>query len=72
MIRQILMALDQLVNALCGGWADESISARAWRNGWTWRIRLINAVFFDRRHCQTSYDAEQQRLQLPPAYRDAR
>lgn len=30
-IIQVLIALDQLVNAILGGWADETISARAYR-----------------------------------------
>ena len=28
---QVFIALDQLVNALLGGWADETLSSRAWR-----------------------------------------
>ena len=31
--RQLAIAFDQSVNALAGGWADESLSARAYR-GW--------------------------------------
>ena len=30
-LKQVLIAFDQLVNALLGGWADESLSAHAWR-----------------------------------------
>jgi hypothetical protein len=30
-IRQILIAIDQFLNTLLGGWADETVSARAWR-----------------------------------------
>lgn len=29
---QIAVAFDQLVNTLLGGWADETLSARAWRH----------------------------------------
>lgn len=29
--KQVLVALDQLVNALFGGWADETLSSRCWR-----------------------------------------
>ena len=28
---QFLIALDQLLNALLGGWADDALSARAFR-----------------------------------------
>lgn len=30
-LKQVLIAFDQLINALLGGWADESLSAHAWR-----------------------------------------
>ena len=69
MFKQILIALDQLVNALFGGWADESISARAYRSGWKIRQALINALFFDANHCLDSYLSEKTRFQLPPEYR---
>lgn len=69
MAKQVLIALDQMVNALCGGWADETISARAYRCGWATRTKIINALFFDRAHCEDSYLSEKFRRQLPPAYR---
>lgn len=31
-MKQFLIALDQLVNVMLGGQADETLSARAWRN----------------------------------------
>ena len=68
-MKQVLIALDQLVNALCGGWADESISARAYRSKWKIREKIINALFFDRNHCVDSYLSEKQRNQLPAEYR---
>ena len=48
--RKIAVALDQLINALLGGWPDESLSARSWR--WhrdakrDWPRFLINKLFF--------------------------
>ena len=66
---QVLIAIDQLANALFGGFADESISARAYRSGWKVRERLINALFFDQNHCENSYLSEVKRSQLPPEYR---
>ena len=68
-MRQVLIALDQLANAFFGGFADESISARAYRSGWTFREKLINALFFDQNHCINSKIKEKQRSQLPPEYR---
>ena len=82
--RSVLIALDQLVNALCGGWPDETISAvsfRLHRDGIrSWQMRLIDTLFFfDRekdpdtgrviRHCEGSYLSELYGRQLPPEYR---
>ena len=75
-IEQTLIALDQLANAfLAAGWADETLSARAWRlDGtkprWTWARRIIDLIFFwQKNHCEQAYLTEQERLQLPPEYR---
>jgi hypothetical protein len=67
---QVLIALDQLLNALFGGWADETLSAYAHRKS-DWRREWINALFFwQPDHCALSYWAERNRKQLPPEYRD--
>ena len=69
---QIIIALDQLFNTLCGGWADETFSARCWRlrdrgRGWMLARRVVDALFFfDPDHCRTSFEAEQRRAHLPP------
>lgn len=73
---QIAIALDQSANAACGGWADETLSSRAWREGQSsakWlRIRgAINKLFGDANHCRDAYLAELQRGQLPADLRDA-
>ena len=54
------LALDQLLNAILGGWPDESLSARAYR--WdrdgkrSWPKKVINALFFWMKdHCKSSY-----------------
>ena len=77
--KQTIIAFDQMVNTLIpGGWADETISARAYRNsanghrGWHRAMRVIDGIFFwQQEHCRGSYRAEQARLHLPPAYRTA-
>lgn len=71
---QILIGLDQLGNTLLGGWADETISARAYRqrHKLRWRIAewFINALFFFQLdHCRKAFEAELDRRQLPPALR---
>jgi hypothetical protein len=72
--KAILIALDQLINAICGGWPDETVSSRAWR--WeqsgrrAWPRRLIDRVFFfDPGHCRESFESERTGRQLPPELR---
>ncbi len=73
--KAILIALDQLVNALTGGWPDETLSSRAYRlavEGTTWPMRCIDAVarlFKDENHCEASFDSERAGRQLPPELR---
>lgn len=71
-MKQVLIALDQLANTLAGGYADETISARAHRNGWEKTERFINWLFRDPTHCRDSYNAELLREHFPKAYRTCR
>lgn len=91
---EVFVAVDQVVNAVLGGYSDESISARSYRLGsravragkWDqWRVSwaVVDALFLwqdillqhktgrmpERGHCERSYYAEIDRLQLPPEYR---
>ena len=66
----VLIALDQLANALFGGSPDETLSAHAYRSQWKWRTRLINALFFDRNHCKAAWEDERDRMQFPETYRN--
>lgn len=73
--KQILIALDQLLNTIFRGYADETLSSRAWRHyaggSRKWPKRLIDAVlFFDKNHCEESYKSEILRRQLPPSMRE--
>lgn len=74
-MKQIIIALDQLINTVFGGWADETLSARAWRQrndsrGWQTACRWIDRLFFwEQNHCEASYRAELLRSQLPRGYR---
>ena len=63
----VIIALDQLFNALTGGAADETLSSRTYRGAILeenpkkrWRVlyRLIYALFFDVNHCKASYESE--------------
>ena len=73
---QFLIAIDQLLNTLIpGGYADETLSARAHRMRvkgqpyWGWLARAINLLFFwQDDHCQGAWLEEIRRRQLPDAY----
>lgn len=74
----VLIALDQLGNALLRGWPDETFSSRAFRwhkNGKrSWPKRIIDGIFFwdretGKRHCELSYESEREGRQLPPEAR---
>lgn len=74
---QLAIAVDQLGNALIGGWADETISARAWRQRhkrrWRLVMRVVDSVFewFGQvDHCRLAHEAELWRRQSAPADRD--
>ncbi len=70
----VVIAIDQLFNALTGGAADETLSSRIYRGAILaenpkkrWRVlyRIINGIFFDRNHCKTAYESEVSRKQYP-------
>lgn len=73
---KLLVACDQLMNTLLGGWPDETLSSRFWRwhvagvRSWPcrWLDRLA-ALFGDREHCRQSYESERTGRQLPPELR---
>ena len=73
-IKQVLVAFDQFLNTLIGGWADETFSARCWRLRerpfWGVVRRIVDTIlFFDTNHCEESYRSEILRLQSPPESR---
>lgn len=80
---QLFIAVDQLLNAILFGYADETLSARSYR---AWRddkifgrisMPVIDILFFwqkqpnDRGHCYNAYLKEKEKRGLPPEYRDA-
>ena len=73
---QIAIAVDQLLNAICLGKADETLSARFYRNRnnsgwWSFWYRATNVLFFwQEDHCRASYYSELNRRQLPKEYRE--
>lgn len=74
--KQSMVAIDQLANALSGGWADETLSSRLWRKrerpGWKQArscLDFLAARLGDSDHCRTAYESELKRLQCPPEMR---
>ena len=77
----LLCALDQLVNALAGGWCDETMSSHAyrlWRAGkpFGWLMRVYDLLFAWQRvppeyigHCHWAWAKERQRYQIAPEMR---
>lgn len=73
---QVLVSVDQFFNTLLGGYADETLSARAYRHAEIkkdrrWPMALIDAIFFwQDEHCKQAYESELERSHLPPGMRD--
>ena len=74
---QFLIAFDQLVNTVIYikgdgfGFADETLSARAWRLRALspTPYKIINAMFFwQENHCLEAYESEMLNRQLPKEY----
>lgn len=73
-LEQVGIAIDQLINAIFGGWADETMSSYAHRlrieKNITWVERVIDALFFwQEDHCKTAYESERARKHFPPELR---
>lgn len=74
---KLLVACDQLLNALLDGWPDETLSSRCWR--WhkddvrSWPCRIIDALFWWDREQRGGHDRPPLRAELgkrahrPPA-----
>jgi len=74
--RGVLIAIDQLANALFNGWPDETLSSRAWR--WhiqgkrSWPRQMIDclfALFGDLNHCENANRSEAMDNHLPRSLR---
>ena len=76
---QLLIAIDQLGNALLGGWADETLSSRAWRTEQKGRVLgqllrpVIDGLFRligQKSHCYDAFQSERKQRQSPPEARE--
>lgn len=55
-----------------GGWADETLSSRAWREDRRFLVAFVDMLFFwQKEHCKAAWHSEMKRLQLPPHMRDS-
>lgn len=73
-VMKVLIAFDQLANAVIGGHPDETLSAAAHRrhidgkSGWR---NLINGLFWwQEDHCRDAHHNEMARKHLPKTYAD--
>lgn len=73
-MKQVWIAFDCLLNALLGGWGDETLSERAWRQhlkGNTLPATIINRIYFwQNNHCRGAYAAGHKRRKTAPEERD--
>lgn len=76
--KNVLIALDQLVNTICGGFPDETISAECYRKSQEkghYFYKILRFIFdiclspIKQDHCEQAYLSEVYRKQLPPNYR---
>jgi len=73
--KSVLIAVDQLINAVSKGWPDETLSSRAHRRRLAGKPRLADGLdsffrlFGDVDHCRESYESERLGRQLPPEAR---
>jgi len=73
-IMQVLIAIDQLANTIFNGYADETLSSRAYRRQhknkfWKYGRIFIDALFFwQKEHCYKAYLSELNRKHLPKDY----
>ena len=76
--RQVAVALDQFANALLGGYADETLSSRAYRcqdqkRRWAIARKVIDKIFFwQPHHCKSAYLSEVIRSHFPEEFRKSR
>jgi hypothetical protein len=77
-LKRLLLGIDQLGNTILGGFADETISARAGRlrnkpgvlNHIFWRPLAWTLNKLDRHHVEDAIGSERKGTQQDPAYSD--
>lgn len=73
-LKNLLIAIDQLFNALFGNYCDETLSAHAYRRSTKGKplfANIIDTIFFwEKNHCYESYLSEVYRKQYPDEYKN--
>ena len=71
----VLIALDQFLNAVTGGFADETLSSRIYREartgrrGWVVAEKCVNRLFFwQSEHSRRAWLRERQRAHFPVGF----
>lgn len=73
-LHQLGIAVDQVLNALLAGHADETLSARSFRmqhrkKRWMMARKIIDTIFFwEKEHCYQAYLSERDRRHFPEYY----
>ena len=73
---QVLIAIDQTINTIFNGYADETLSSRAYRRQhknkfWKYGRIFIDTLFFwQEDHCYKAYQSEVERRHYPKEFRD--
>lgn len=77
-VRNCLIAIDQLANAILFGWPDETLSARCGRSIHRYPYKvwaaLIDTLFYPFQgpnHCVNAYKKEMTRYHFHPSMREA-
>lgn len=77
--KNLLIAIDQLINAILGGSCDETISALCFRKSQEkghYFYKILKFILdiclspIKQDHCEQAYLSEVYRKQLPPKYRN--
>jgi hypothetical protein len=72
-LREVAVAVDQLANAILGGYCCETLSSRCWRlreyKPYAYLRPVIDRLFFwQPAHCKASYEAQVARRNVPADY----
>lgn len=75
-IEAFFVGLDQALNGLINGYADETLSAAIYRKAlskkrrWVIAKKIVNSIFFwQEDHCKKAHQREIDKDHLPPHYR---